>query len=315
MLVNRLCGTPIGRSSFLKHRATFRGHAIGGALAGACAWLALATPAAAVVIELKDVAADRIERQRAWVQGRLPLPGTPDLAGLDARLAAKGLSKGSAVFIRIFKQESELELWLRKGERFVLFDTYPICHWTGTLGPKEREGDKQSPEGFYSVTPRQARHVGRWRKALDLGFPNALDQRLQRTGSYILLHGGCSSTGCFAMTDPVIEEIHGLAAAALRRGQERIHINVFPFRMTAARLDAHKDHPAYEFWRDLEAGYASFDRTQVPPHVSICGNRYLARDGQPGESGNPRGRGSDQCTDRVAEQTRHGTAAGQPPSP
>jgi len=276
-------------------------------------------PAAAVVVELKDVAADRIERQRAWVQGHLPLPGTPDVAKLDARLAAKGLSKGSPVFVRIFKEESELELWVRKGERFELLDTYPICHWTGTLGPKEREGDKQSPEGFYSATARQARHVGRWRKALNLGFPNALDQRLQRTGSYILLHGGCSSTGCFAMTDPVIDEIHGLASAALRGGQERIHINVFPFRMTAARLDVYKDHPSREFWGDLKAGYDAFERTRVPPQVAICGKRYLVQDGAPGESGDKRAlasapqsaRGTEQCTERIAERTRHSTAAAE----
>ena len=131
-------------------------------MACAVAGLLLATPAMAVVVELKDVAADRIERQRAWAQGQTPLPGTPNLANLDGRLAAKGVNKGSPIFIRIFKTEAELELWVRKGERFVLLDTYPICHWTGTLGPKEREGDKQSPEGFYSVTQRQARHTGRW---------------------------------------------------------------------------------------------------------------------------------------------------------
>jgi murein L,D-transpeptidase YafK len=279
--------------------------------------LALATPAAAVVVELKDVAPDRIERQRAWAQDQTLLPGTPDLTKLDARLAAKGLSKGSAIFLRIFKAEAELELWVRKGERFVLLDTYPVCHWTGSLGPKEKEGDKQSPEGFYSVTQRQARHTGRWRKALNLGFPNALDQRLLRTGSYILLHGGCSSTGCFAMTDPVIDEIHALVSAALRGGQERVHVNIFPFRMTAATLEAHKDHPWREFWGDLKAGYDAFERTRVPPRVAMCGKRYVVQDGAPGENGDralasaPQNeRGTGQCTERVAEQSQASPAAG-----
>ena len=199
-----------------------------------------------------------------------------------------------------------------------MLDTYPICHWTGTLGPKEREGDKQSPEGFYSVTPRQARHVGRWRKALNLGFPNALDQRLQRTGSYILLHGGCSSTGCFAMTDPVLDEIYSLASAALRGGQERIHVHVFPFRMTAARLDAYATHPWREFWGDLKAGYDSFERTQVPPRVAICGKRYIVQDGTPGDNGDTRalasaphsGRGSEQCAEQIADRTHPGAGNG-----
>jgi murein L,D-transpeptidase YafK len=250
---------------------------------------ALSTPASALVVELTDVGADRVERQRAWARGEMPLPGTPDVATVDARLAAKGLAEGDAVFIRIFKAESQLEVWMRKGNGFVLFETYPICHWTGTLGPKIREGDKQSPEGFYSITARQTRHRGRWRKAFNLGFPNALDQRLQRTGSYILLHGGCSSTGCFAMTDPVLDEIYGLAQAALAQGQQRVHIHVFPFRMTEQALAQHAGHPASDFWQDLKAGYDAFERAHVPPTVGVCHQRYVVRDGDPGTSGDPNG--------------------------
>jgi murein L,D-transpeptidase YafK len=250
---------------------------------------ALSTPASALVVELTDVGADRVERQRAWARGEMPLPGTPDVATVDARLAAKGLAEGDAVFIRIFKAESELEVWMRKGNGFVLFETYPICHWTGTLGPKIREGDKQSPEGFYSITARQSRHRGRWRKAFNLGFPNALDQRLQRTGSYILLHGGCSSTGCFAMTDPVLDEIYGLAQAALAQGQQRVHVHIFPFRMTERAMAQHVGHPASDFWRDLKAGYDAFERALVPPTVGICNQRYVVRDGDPGTSGDPNG--------------------------
>jgi murein L,D-transpeptidase YafK len=245
----------------------------------------LCSPASALVIELTDAAPDRVERQRAWVRGETPLPGTPDVATVDARLAAKGLAEGNAVFIRIFKAESELEVWMRKGNGFVLFETYPICHWTGTLGPKIREGDKQSPEGFYSITARQSRHRGRWRKAFNLGFPNALDQRLQRTGSYILLHGGCSSTGCFAMTDPILDEIYDLAQAALAQGQQRLHVHIFPFRMTEPAMARHAGHPASAFWQDLKAGYDAFERVHVPPTVGICNQRYVVRDGDPGTSG------------------------------
>ncbi len=246
---------------------------------------AVTCPASALVIELKDAGADRVERQRAWTRGELPLPGTPDPATRDARLAGKGLAEGGAIFIRIFKAESELEVWMRKGNGFVLFETYPICHWTGKLGPKIREGDKQSPEGFYSITARQTRHRGRWRKAFNLGFPNALDQRLQRTGSYILLHGGCSSTGCFAMTDSVLDEIYGLAQAALNQGQARVHIHIFPFRMSEPALAQHAGHPANAFWQDLKVGYDAFERTRVPPTVAVCDQRYVVRDGDPGTSG------------------------------
>src|SRR5262249_17473826 len=160
--------------------------------------------AQAITIEIDDVASDRIERQRAFADGALPLPGTPDLGHLGDRLAARGLNAGAPVFIRIFKAESELEVWLLRGSQYELFATYPSCQWSGTVGPKLREGDKQNPEGFYSVGPRQLHRVGRWPRSLNIGFPNSFDRAYGRTGSYILVHGGCSSIGCFAMTNAVM---------------------------------------------------------------------------------------------------------------
>ncbi len=162
---------------------------------GGAIWLAsvaCALSAGAVTIELKDVASDRVERQRAFAVGALPLAGTPDLASFEQRLAAKNVKAGDQIFIRIFKAESELEVWMRSGNRFVLFATYPVCHWSGTIGPKIHEGDKQTPEGFYQVTRQQLHLIGRHPRSLNLGFPNAFDKSNQRTGSYILVHGGCS---------------------------------------------------------------------------------------------------------------------------
>lgn len=256
------------------------------ALGAAAFALLTVTPAAAIEIELlDDVATDRIERQRAYARGAVPLPGTPDTTQLDARLAAKGLARGSPIFIRIFKASSELELWMQKGERFELLGVYPVCHWTGSLGPKLKEGDKQSPEGFYSVADRQMRLFGRWPQAFNLGFPNAYDRANRRTGSHILVHGGCSSTGCFAMTETVQHEIRALAEAALRNGQARFHVHVFPFRMTEAAMAEHAGHAWIEFWRDLKPGYDAFERTRVPPRIAVCGQRYKVGDGEPGFSG------------------------------
>ena len=234
----------------------------------------LHSDAGAISIELKDVAPDRIERQRQALVGALPLPGTPDLGRLAERLAAKGLEKGSEVFIRIFKVESELELWLRKGAKFVLLDTYPICHWSGTIGPKLAEGDKQNPEGFYKIRRRQLHLIGRWPRSLNVGFPNPYDRALGRTGSYILVHGGCSSTGCFAMTDAVMQEIYGLAEKALRAGQEYIEVHAFPFRMTEANLQRFASPELDEFWRNLKEGYDAFEATHIPPRIGVCGTRY-----------------------------------------
>jgi murein L,D-transpeptidase YafK len=240
-----------------------------------------APEALALSIELKDVAADRIERQRAFVEGRLPLPGTPDTKRLAERLAEKGLKSGLPVLIRIFKEDSELELWMEKDGAFVLFATYPICHWSGTLGPKIREGDKQSPEGFYSITRRQLHHEGRWPVSINLGFPNAFDRAHSRGGSYILMHGGCSSVGCFAMTNAVISEVYGLARAALAGEQRFLPVHVFPFRLTDERLASRASSNWNGFWQDLKQGYDSFERTHRPPDVSICDGRYRIEDAQP----------------------------------
>ncbi|MGZ8408572.1 MAG: L,D-transpeptidase family protein [Hyphomicrobium sp.] len=254
--------------------------------AGALLAAAAATSSAyALSIELKDAAPDRVDRQRAAAVGRLPLPGTPDVSKTAERLAAKGFASGAPILIRIFKAESELELWMEKDGRYELFATYPICHWSGTLGPKQREGDKQTPEGFYTITSRQLHHVGRWPRSLNLGFPNAFDQAMGRSGSYILVHGGCSSVGCFAMTNPVIAEVYGLAAAALRGGQRHIPTHVFPFRMTDANLVKNADSEWSGFWANLKQGYDSFERTRQPPRVSVCENRYHIQDASPPEAG------------------------------
>jgi murein L,D-transpeptidase YafK len=231
------------------------------------------SPASALVVELDDVAPDRIERQRAFERGTLPAANA-DATPLRERLAAKGLVEGAPVLIRIFKVESELELWMRKGDTYVLAATYPICHWTGSLGPKLREGDKQSPEGFYTIGRQQMRHLGRWRQAFNLGYPNLHDKTLQRTGSYVLVHGGCSSTGCYAMTQAQQREIHALASASLGRGQARFQVHIFPFRMTDDNMKKHAAHRWAGFWRDLKAGYDAFEETRRPPTLHVCGQRY-----------------------------------------
>ncbi len=223
---------------------------------------------------------DRHVRQRV---GR-PLRGTPDLARLQERLEERGVALGAPVFIRIFKKESELELWLRKDGRFVHFATYPICRWSGRLGPKLKEGDRQSPEGFYTVSRRQLNPNSRWHRSFNLGFPNAFDRDQGRTGSYLMVHGGCSSIGCYAMTNPVIDEIWRLVTASLGNGQPRFNVHVFPFRMTDRKLRRHAGEWP-DFWSDLKAGYDLFEGSHVPPTVGVCGRRYVLRPGTGRDSG------------------------------
>jgi murein L,D-transpeptidase YafK len=205
---------------------------------------------------------------------RVPLDAAAE-GELERRLADKGMKVGGPILIRMFKSEAVLELWMETGGRFELFATYPICNWSGSLGPKLTEGDKQSPEGLYSIGARQLHYSVRWRRALDLGFPNTYDRASKRTGSDVLVHGGCTSTGCFAMTDAAMEEIFRLSEAALAHGQKRIQVHAFPFRLTADNLAAHAGSEWDGFWANLKEAYDLFERTRTAPTVSVCNDRYV----------------------------------------
>jgi murein L,D-transpeptidase YafK len=233
-----------------------------------------ATPTAAVAAP-RAAASDGLA-QTLGKQGvaRVPLDAAAE-GELERRLADKGMKVGGPILIRIFKSEGLLELWVEASGRFELFATYPICNWSGSLGPKLTEGDKQSPEGLYSVGARQLHYSVRWRRALDLGFPNTYDRASKRTGSDVLVHGGCTSTGCFAMTDAAMEEIFWLSEAALSQGQKRIQVHAFPFRMTADNLAAHAGSEWDGFWANLKEAYDLFERTRTAPTVSVCNNRYV----------------------------------------
>jgi murein L,D-transpeptidase YafK len=234
---------------------------------------ALETPSIAFDPYRAAIDQQRSHRHAIAARGEA-LPGTPDVAALDQRLAATGLAPGAPVFVRIFKEEFELELWMKRDGRYMKFATYPICRWSGGLGPKVTEGDHQSPEGFYTVGLGELNPQSRWSRSFNIGFPNAYDQALGRTGSYLMVHGGCSSVGCFAMTNPVIDEIWGLVKAALKGGQRRFFVHVFPFRMTDENLAAHAASPWQPFWRQLKAGYDAFEETWLPPVVQVCGGNY-----------------------------------------
>ena len=210
------------------------------------------------------------------------LPGTPDYAKLDTRLAEKGVKLGDPVLVRIFKLDSELELWVEKDGRYVKFATYPICRFSGRLGPKIREGDNQAPEGFYTVDKDWLNPNSRWHRSFNLGYPNAFDRAHDRTGSFIMVHGGCLSVGCFAITDAGMDEVWRLVTAALDQGQPRFAMQVFPFHMTEANLAARKGDDFADFWENLKKGYDLFETTHVPPVVSVCDGAYAFEPGTAG---------------------------------
>ena len=190
---------------------------------------------------------------------------------LAEELSTLDLELGSPIYIRIFKEELELELWVREDETFTLFRTYPVNYYGGEgLGPKLAEGDHRAPEGFYSVKPAQMNPYSHYHLAFNLGFPNAWDKAHKRTGSNIMVHGDTLSVGCFAMTDSLIEEIYVLADAALRKGQPAFDVHVFPFRMTQENMDRFRNSEHIAFWQELRPGYDLFEaRGFIPPKVKI----------------------------------------------
>lgn len=196
------------------------------------------------------------------------------LAALEPELSEKKMEAGQLVFMRIFKREAELELWLRAGETYSLFRTYPICSYSGDLGPKLKEGDRQSPEGFYFFNRKALNPNSSYHLSSNLGFPNAFDRAQGRTGSYLMVHGDCVSIGCYAMTDDGIEEIYALAQAALDGQQRFFRVHVFPFRMTAANMEKHTNSDWFSFWNNLRDGYDHFEITGSPPDVTVVDGLY-----------------------------------------
>jgi murein L,D-transpeptidase YafK len=204
----------------------------------------------------------RIQEVRGRVQPRL-----------ESEFSDAGVGFGSPVFIRIFKEEAEFELWVKPDHQaaYKRFKTWPVAKYSGTLGPKLQEGDGQAPEGFYSVSKGQLNPNSNFHLSFNIGYPNAYDRQHQRTGSLIMVHGSNVSIGCFAMTDPVIEEIYLAVEAALVAGQQSVPVHVFPFRMTPERMAkaSAETSPWLEFWRELQPGFAAFEVSHIPPKIEV----------------------------------------------
>ncbi|GGE41817.1 L,D-transpeptidase family protein [Actibacterium pelagium] len=193
---------------------------------------------------------------------------------LTSALAEAGLEFGSDLYLRLFKEEAELEVWVRNGETYDLFKTYPICRYSGGLGPKLREGDRQAPEGFYQVRQDSLNPWSSYHLSFNLGFPNAFDRAHGRTGSFLMVHGACVSIGCYAMTDPAIEEIYVMVEAALRAGQDHVPVHAFPFRMTERRLAKAEGHRWHGFWSEIAEAYQAFETKKKVPQVEMTGRHY-----------------------------------------
>ncbi|WP_246102122.1 L,D-transpeptidase family protein [Methylobacterium terricola] len=193
-----------------------------------------------------------------------------------ALMAARSMAPSAPVLLRAYKQESEIEVWKRAADgRFVHLKTFPICRWSGQLGPKTRAGDRQAPEGFYAVAARQLNPNSAYYLSFDVGYPNAYDRAHGGTGSALMVHGTCSSAGCFAMTDRQVGEIYALVRDALAGGQTAFQFQAFPFRMTARAMARHRTDRHIAFWRQLKEGSDRFEATGREPLVGVEGGRYV----------------------------------------
>ena len=188
----------------------------------------------------------------------------------------KGTSKNAAMLIRAYKKEAELEIWKQKPDgEYVFLKKYPMCRWSGQLGPKTREGDRQVPEGFYAITPAQMNPNSSYYLSFNVGYPNAYDRAFGRDGGSIMVHGACSSAGCFSMTDEQIAEIYAIARESFAGGQRAIQMQSLPFRMNAENLAKHRADPNMAFWRNLKEGADYFEVARTEPKVNVCGRRYV----------------------------------------
>ena len=193
-----------------------------------------------------------------------------------AALQQKNMPTESPILVRLFKEEAELEVWKQDAAgRYDLLKTYPICRWSGELGPKIKEGDRQAPEGFYTITPAQMNPNSQFYLSFNMGYPNAFDRAHGRTGAHLMVHGDCSSRGCYAMTDDQIGEIYALARESFFGGQRSFQVQAYPFRMTPANFAKHRNNPNIPFWRMLKEGNDHFEITRQEPKVDVCEKRYV----------------------------------------
>ena len=211
-------------------------------------------------------------------------------------LERRNMPKDSPILVRLYKEEAEFEVWKQDSSgRFALLKTYPICRWSGELGPKVKEGDRQAPEGFYTITPAQMNPNSHYYLAFNIGYPNTFDRAWGHTGSDLMVHGDCSSRGCYAMTDEQIGEIYALARESFFGGQRSFQVQAYPFHMTAANMARHRNNPNMPFWTMLKEGSDHFELTRMEPKVDVCEKRYVF-DAQPIATPVPAGAGAPDAT-------------------
>jgi murein L,D-transpeptidase YafK len=179
------------------------------------------------------------------------------------------------MFIRVFKMECIMEVWVQRPDgKYIKFKQFDIYALSGLLGPKRMQGDRQVPEGFYYIS--EFNPTSNYYLSLGINYPNESDLKssgADRKGGDIFIHGAQCSAGCMAMSNYYIEDIYMCAVKAHSNGQERIPVEIFPFKMTPQNLAYYQKFEPYKkygmFWGDLMKGYQFFEKTNRIPDVVV----------------------------------------------
>ncbi|WP_183193478.1 L,D-transpeptidase family protein [Bartonella fuyuanensis] len=199
---------------------------------------------------------------------------------IQNRMALYDIDLYAPIVMRFFKEENIAEVWKQsRSGPFILVARYGICKWSGKLGPKYKEGDLQTPEGFYTISANQMNPYSKYYLSFNIGFPNLYDQENGRTGSNLMVHGSCFSAGCYSMSDKNMAQIYAFARDAFKGGQKAFQLQAFPFRMTENNMSRHRNSPHYQFWLMLKKGYDFFEENRKPPIVEVYKKRYVFNNG------------------------------------
>ncbi|WP_316816174.1 murein L,D-transpeptidase family protein [Pedobacter nyackensis] len=201
---------------------------------------------------------------------------------LKNELSKKGVDGPFKLFMTAYKSEGKLEVWLQteSQKQYKHFKTYNFCEHSGTLGPKTKEGDRQTPEGFYHISAFNPK--SNFYLSLGINYPNSVDRLRSgedKPGSDIYIHGSCVTIGCIPLTDEKIKEVYVLAVEARNSGQTNIPVYIFPFKMTERNFKKHTaQYPIQtKFWQSLQPGYAYFEKNRTLPKVIQVKGNYLTK--------------------------------------
>ena len=146
---------------------------------------------------------------------------------IESRLKAIQIDTLKSVYLRAFKMDRELEVWVSDGKIWKLFAVYPFCANSGIPGRKRIQGDRQIPEGCYKIT--EFNLWSNYHLSMRINYPNEADwfwADTSKPGGDIFIHGGCVTIGCIPITDKYIEELWTIC----KKTNEEIPVHIFSTR-------------------------------------------------------------------------------------